>query len=179
VEEEIDEVFDLLRNKMGYSRHELDSNVDSGAGSIITPDFDYNVNIRLDPNDPSTAILSRELSNIRTPRLIDSSAFGEIFAKRFSSLELTLKEKIRVDEWIDKIEKLKRQGQLADIQIHYPRDTSYCEISFAGNGPTVTLRKNSCEISQHFPEPPAMLFKKLLQAQQRLLVAPELKRLPF
>ena len=130
VEAEIDEVFDLLRNKMGYSRQELSSNTESGAGSIITPDFDYSVTMTLDSDDPSTAILSRVLSNIKTPNLIDSPEFGEVFAKRFSSLELTLKEKIKIDEWIDKIEMLKGQGQLADMQIDYPRDSSYCEIRF-------------------------------------------------
>lgn len=179
VEKEIDEVFGLLRTKMGYLRQGLDSSVASGAGSIITPDFDYNVSLALDPNDPRTAILTRELSNIKTPKLIDSLAFGEVFAKRFSSLELELKEAIRIDDWIDKIESLKEQGHLKDIQIDYPKDCSCCEIRFEQFGPTITLRKTSCQISQLFVEPPAMLFRKLVEAQERLLAEPELRQLPF
>lgn len=179
VEEEIDQVFQLLRTKMGYSRQDLSSGMDSGAGSIITPDFDYYVSIMLDHDDPSIAILRRELSNIKTPQLIDSSDFGEVFAKRFSTLELELKQKIRIDEWIDKIESLKRQGHLMDIQIDYPKDCSYCEIRFEHFGPTMTLRKTSCQISQLFVEPPVKLFKKLVEAQRRLLAEPELRQLPF
>jgi hypothetical protein len=179
VEKEVGEVFRLLRTKMGYSRQGLSSNVDSGAGSIITPDFDYYVSMALDASDPGTAILTRELSNIKTPKLIDSASFGDVFAKRFSSLELELKEEIRIDNWIDKIESLKKQGDLKDIQIDYPKDCSYCEIRFKDFGPTITLRKNSCQISQLFVEPPVMLFKKLVQAEERLLAEPELRRLPF
>jgi hypothetical protein len=179
VEEEIDKVFQLLRTKIGYSRKDLTSQVDLGAGSIITPDFDYSVSVTLDPNDPSTAVLKRELSNIKTPQLIDSSAFGEVFAKRFSTLELQLKQRIRIDEWVDKIESLKRQGRLADVRIDYPKDCSYCEIRFAKFDPTVVLRETTCEISQPFVEPPVTLFKNLIEAQQRILTEPDLRQLPF
>jgi hypothetical protein len=179
VEEEINEVFDLLRTKMGYSLQDLNSGTDVGTGSIITPDFDYNVNLTLDPNDPSAAILRKELSNIKTPQLIDSQQFGEVFAAKFSSLELTLKEKIKLREWITKIETLKRQGQLADIQIYYPRDVSYCEIRFSGTDPVLTFYATSCQISQPFVESPAELFKTLLQMQTRLLGVPQFKQLPL
>jgi len=80
VEQEIDDVFNLLRTTMGYSRQQLDSSTDLGSGSIITPDFDYSVNMRLFSNNPSTAILSRDLSNIKTPQLIDSPEFEKVLA---------------------------------------------------------------------------------------------------
>lgn len=179
VEEEIDEVFELLRTKMDYSRQQLSSGIDSGAGSIITPDFDYNVSIGLDSEDPNTAVLRRELSNIKTPKLIDSSKFAEVFATKFSSLELTLKTEINVHEWIDRIEAHKKKGQLAGISIDYPKDSSYCKIHFNDIGTTMTLFRSSCQISQRFVEPPAKLFNILLQAQQHLLASPELRQLPF
>lgn len=179
VEEEIDSVFDLLREKMNYSRQELSSHTDVGSGSIVTPDFDYSVEITLDPEDPSTALLLRKLSNIKKPQLIDSAEFEAVFARRFSDLELTLKNKINVTEWIDVLEQMTREGRLPDLQVYYPRNCSYCELRFSGADQTMTLTDWTCQISQRFVEPPAALFRKLLDAQQRLLSAPELRKLPL
>jgi hypothetical protein len=64
------------------------------------------------------------------------------------------------------------------------QDQSCCgspvsDIRLEKLGPILVLRETSCQISQLFVEPPAMLFKKLILVQQRLLVVPELRQLPF
>ncbi len=179
IRDEIEEVHRLLRTKMGYSRRDLSSGTDVGTGSVITPDFDYGVTMTLDPADPSTAVLGRELSNIKKPSLIDSQEFGEVFAKRFSNLELALKQKITIDDWIDRIEALKSKGLLASVRIDYPCDSSRLEIRFSDNDQTMTLFANSCQISQRLVQPPARLFQMLVHFQQRLLAVPELRQLPF
>src|SRR5581483_4046951 len=97
----------------------------------------------------------RKLSNIKKPQLIDSAEFEAVFARRFSDLELTLKNKINVTEWIDVLEQMTREGRLPDLQVYYPRNCSYCELRFSGADQTMTLTDWTCQISQRFVEPPA------------------------
>lgn len=57
VNSEIQQVFDAVRTHLDYLRRDLRVSIEYGAGTLLTPDFDYNLSISLKPDDTTKVIL--------------------------------------------------------------------------------------------------------------------------
>ena len=101
---DIDGLQETIRKEMGYRRKEIEvCPVEDGYASIRTPDFQYTISVGLG-DDPSEALFTRELSDIRHPDVLGDPRFGRVFDGRFDAIRLTLDRKIDVEDLIDRVE---------------------------------------------------------------------------
>ena len=83
VNDEIEQVFQSIRNTMSYKRKDLTAE----SGRIIAPDFEFSVAVAQDPEDPSSAVITRQLINI-SPAIVGDESFNEVFDDSFNELTL-------------------------------------------------------------------------------------------
>ena len=145
---DLDSVYDKLKNAFGFSRRDLEaSDPVDGAGTIITPFFDYSVTVTLNPDDLDEVIWTRTVDSIKVPAQIASEAFAEVFDDVFDTLEFSLPTKVDIEAFIDAVEAAK----LPDLTIKYDREATYCELCLQGAVGKVTLRPNSLSIVHKQP----------------------------
>lgn len=166
IEEEIEEVFQRIRDNMKYKRRDLST----GHGKILTPDFEFSVECAQDADNPSMAVLSRRLTNI-TPTIVSDDAFNDVFDDSFEELTFEFTKGVNLEDLIDQIEDL----NLDKIDLDYPADCSYCDINIEGSPHTVRLTPGSIIVSTGNASSPKLLLESFFDVQKRLAGSPVLK----
>jgi hypothetical protein len=166
INDDIEEVFERIRDSMKYKRRDMVAEV----GRIVTPDFEYVVSVSQDRDDPSMAVISRQLLNI-SPKVVDDDAFNAVFDDTFDELTFGFTAEINVRDLIDQIEDL----DLDKISLEYPSDCSNCKITIKGSPLTIQVTPHGCTV--HNPEPvsPRMLVESFFTVQKQLTGSPVLR----
>ncbi len=171
VEEEIDQVFDDLKKVFKLKRRDITVSMDEGSGSIITPYFDFEVTVSLNPEDPSEAILRRQIGNIRQPDQVFSDAFDTVFEGKFDRLEFGSGQTLNIEKIIDQIEDLDSD----DIEVNYDKDLTYCSIHVADNDTRIEVTADSFCIAQSGRQSPRALIQSFFDAHSLLMDKHELQ----
>lgn len=166
IEDEINQVFERIRRLMKYKRRDLTA----AAGRIVTPDFEFAVECRQDPDDPAMAVISRRLTNI-SPSIIGDDVFNEVFEDFFNELTFEFTKGVNLEELIDQIEDL----DLDKIELDYPADCAYCDITIDGSPLSVRLSPGSIIVSTTDPTSPKLLIESFFEVQKQLTGSPVLK----
>ena len=169
----LDNVYSKIKTNFKYRRADVKYEYESGEGRIITPDFEFFVCITQSADDPAEYVERLECYNINSNDLVNSNEFNEVFSKSFNTIEFNLQNSINVEEIIDIIEDMKTD----DLEIDYPPDCSYCEISLKGLDVAILLTKSSLKIIKNRRLPPNSLLKAFLDIRKNLLKFDELKML--
>ena len=165
---DIDNVLAEIRTELGYKRSEMSFNVDGTSGTILTPDFAYEITASLDADDPSHFDLRRELKNIKNKEIFDKAGFRKIFGSIFSNIEFHFNNDIDVGQVIDTLEDLGHQPD-------YDSDCESCEFSLPGVDGLILITSRSLIISGSRPiDPQKMLnnfgaFRNKLSSDKTLL----------
>lgn len=126
LEGDVNGVAKRAREAFGYTRKEVSAAARAGAGSVITPGFEYAVSVGLDAEAPSEVVWRRELRKIEGEI---GGALDGVFADVFDRLEMVFEQKQSVEEVIDRIEALRSK----EIKVDYEdTDLSRCEIRITG-----------------------------------------------
>lgn len=156
IEEEINEIGEEIRQQLKFKRKQiLNTTVDEGIGEIVTTEFDYSVVISQSEGDPGVYILTRSLENFKNSQILNSDAFNNVFAEFFDEVEFNTKQKIDVEELIDKIEDIDDENV---ISVSYDlSDTSKCTVIIPSISEELSITTNSVSIISKQKESPLQL----------------------
>lgn len=126
---DLDTVFDMIREQFSYKRKDVEvSHERDGAGIIRTPEFEYEVSIDVNRDDPTQLIWKRELGRITEPEFVRSQGFRDVFGSRFDRLAFEFEEEINVAAFIDRLE----EDPPAGARMLVGSDSDRAEIMLAG-----------------------------------------------
>jgi hypothetical protein len=166
VEGEIKKIFDRIRASMNYKRRDLTAE----SGRIVTPDFEFSVTCAQDPDHPRSALITRLLTNI-SPAIVENDGFNEVFKDSFDELTFDFNKRISIKDLIDRIEDL----DLDKIDLTYPPDCSYCEISIEASPLTIKVTPQSLSVQTPRTSPPNLLLETFFDVQKQLSATPVMK----
>jgi hypothetical protein len=174
IKADVDAVYSAIRENLGYKRRDVEAGVATGCGYVRTPDFDYQVSVALDEEDPSTVVWRREVIHIRTPEVVLGEGFQSVFGGSFDTLLFQFAGPFDVQAWVDRVEDEAPEG----VKLRCASDCSLCEISAAGFPGTIRLRPDRVEIQGRRSLRSADLAEALLRFQD-LFAGAEMKGLPL
>lgn len=135
IEADVAARFAEIRQGLAYRRRQIEiHSPDEGDASIRTPDFQYTVSVRLDGDDPTSVLITRELSDLRRPEILGEEPFARIFDGSFDSVRLILDRAIEVEDLVDSAESSR-------LPVTYPPDCSTCTIH-AADGATIEVARD-------------------------------------
>ncbi len=173
LEEDLDSVFEGLKKAFAFARRDIVvSQPGDGTGTIITPYFNYSVHVELNADDLDEVIWTRTVDSIKAPEQISTDAFAEVFDDVFDTLEFSLPQWIKIEDFIDAVEAAKNP----DVTLDYDRDATYCDIHISGANGKLRLSSNQLSLSFGVPTGTAKLIesfvatRKLIQRQVAPLI---------
>src|SRR5262249_52178696 len=123
IKADVDAVYSAIRENLGYKRRDVEAGVATGCGYVRPPDFDYQVSVALDEEDPSTAVWRREVVHIRTPEVVLGEGFQSVFGGSFDTLLFQFAGPFDVQAWVDRVEDEAPEG----VKLRCASDCSLCE----------------------------------------------------
>jgi hypothetical protein len=174
--EDIETVFKAIKGQMAYTRRKITvSDVASGGASIITPDFEYSVNISQDRDVPSEYVIARSVSNLEKIDIVSHEGFQGVFGDMFDTLVFEPTASIDVGDFIDRIE----ENQPPGISIvDYPSDASWCEIAVDGFEGSIRVERMSFELRNPRCLPPARMLECFSRVHPQLAGTQTPRELP-
>ena len=165
LESDLERVFGEFSERLQYKRKEVAVHKPDGesGGSIWTPDFQYSVSVAQLENEPSEVAITRELTEIRDPAILENDEFREIFDDMFDTVRLRFAKRIDVDGIIDAIESI----DSSNITVTYPSDASYCTITLSSHPGTIRVTEEGLELTQTTKKPIRVLvnsFQRTIEA---------------
>ncbi|HKB04973.1 MAG TPA: hypothetical protein VKD90_22310 [Gemmataceae bacterium] len=126
---EVEETYNALREHLGFKRKDLESTVGSdGFGFIRTPSFDFSVSVSLDPDDPSSVVWRREVSQVTDPDVLRADGFRRVFGGNLDTLQFDFEKPIDVEDLVDRIEDDPPVG----VKVRVASDASACDVTVQG-----------------------------------------------
>lgn len=174
VQEEADRLFKTIRQSLHYNRRDIELKREKGHAAILCKDFDVDVFIMQDMQNPRQYLLKTEIYNIRTPSIIMSDEFNRAFKNSFSELGFQFDNLIDIENIIDKIETLNSPN----IDIEYPSDCSSCKIFLKSFDGVLEIIHNELKIIYTWNLRAIDLIQAFAKVQQ-LLYGLQVKCLPF
>ena len=173
IQEEISGLSKELKDEMEYTRKQIKVESDTGEGSIITPDFTYTISISLDPDDTSSFIIQRQLTEIANPSVVASEQFNSVFKKLFNRLVFRFAKGINIEELIDKVESLPK-GR--NIKVDYdPSDLSECTLQIVGLNYTIKVEAHQISIISDYSTEPRGLIEAFKETRRAINQNSEIK----
>jgi hypothetical protein len=142
VKADVDGVYASVREQMGYKRRDVEGSSDRGTGFVRTPDFEYSVSVEQAAEDPTAVVWRREVSGIRTPEVVLDRPFQAVFGGMFDTLVFEFVKPFDLESWVDVMEEEMPQG----VRLRTASDCSQCDVTVAGFGGVIRLRKDRVEV---------------------------------
>lgn len=141
--EEAESVFQQVRRGLAYKRAELSLDVTSPSAVLTARDFTLELAYALDEADPGTCLITRTLTGLTRPELVEHPEFDRIFAGAFETIAFGLAKGVRVEAVIDAVEALDGVGGL---EVSYPSDCRDCTLTVPGVEAAVVCDGASLEL---------------------------------
>ncbi|HJZ58721.1 MAG TPA: hypothetical protein VKE74_27510 [Gemmataceae bacterium] len=139
----LDATFDMIREQFAYKRKDTDVSAErDGFGFIRTPDFEYTIGIRVNPDDPTEVIWRREVGRLSDPAFVRSEGFDLVFWNLLDKLVFEFAVPVDVAEFVDRIEEHPPEG----VKVRVASGGDSAEIKLAGFAGRVTLTRDAVEI---------------------------------
>lgn len=162
----LDTVYGVLRDELGYKRRDLVDRHSGGSGTIQTPDFEYNVRLFVDPEDPSMVVWVHEVSRISNQEVVLSEGFESALGEHLDTLEYELATTFDLDDFIDRIEEDEPDG----VHLDYARGSSECELRLDGFDGVLRLTPGSIVVTGLKRPTPKALVEAFAEAGKLLAV---------
>jgi hypothetical protein len=168
-------LYEQIKKEFDYKRKDIDMKSGGGSASIICKDFDVDISLSLNPNDPSEYLLKIETNNFRSPEIVKSRIFNKVFERIFTSLVFEFTQQINTVEIIDAIEELNDES----ISIEYPSNEITCTIKMKGVDGVINISPGEFCITYDNPVQPIVLVESFFGVQRLLVNTHNIKALPF
>ena len=140
---DLERVFQKLRQAFRYKRAEMQlATPEAGCGCIETPDFIYNVVVKLVPENTSVVVWARSVIGIANPEQVVSDGFAEVFDNMFDRIEFAFPEPIDLEDWIDRIEDLEDER----LQLSYDSQVTYCLLEIESVDAKMEVNESSVAV---------------------------------
>jgi uncharacterized caspase-like protein len=163
IEERMNGVFESIKKNMNYKR----SDVEAEAGRILTPDFEYATFCNQDEDDPSMAVITEELVNVK-PSVFEDDGFNRVFDSRFSQIVFEFPHKIDTKSFIDLIQDLGRD----DLEVDYDKSGSWFTLSFEDVNFSVRVERREFVFQSPRMKTPKELLQGFYDVQKLLVGTP-------
>jgi hypothetical protein len=177
VKKEIDEMYTKIRDTMGYKRREVEGSSDRGTGMVRTPEFEFSINVELSNDDLSEVIWRREVAAIKSPTVVMSAAFRQVFGAIFDTLVFEFTRPFDLESWVDRIEEVMPAG----VKLRTASDCTSCEVVVLGFLGVIRLFGDRVEIQgKQTPKSKSLVdaflsFQDLFDGRQDLQALPLLE----
>jgi len=151
IQADVDQFYASIRELLGYKRRDVEGSADRGSGFVRTPDFEYSVSVDLAEDDPTVAVLRREVGSIRNPEVVLSGPFGQVFGDQFDTLVFEFLRPFDLEAWIDRIEEQMPEG----VKLRCAPDASSVEVTLPGVVGLVRLLRDRVEVRAAGPRGPS------------------------
>jgi len=176
IRSDIEEIYAALRENMSFKRKDLEASTETdGSGFIRTPLFDYNVQVRLDANDPSMVIWRREVCNLHDPMAVQSAPFQAVFGNTFDRLVFEFATPLDVGQLVDHIEESSPVG----VKVRLTSDEQNCVITLDGFAGSILIDRQTLQIEGRSSQTSATLIQQFFEFQRRFSMNLDLKQLPL
>jgi hypothetical protein len=142
VKQDVDEIYAALREALAYKRRDVEGSADRSSGFVRTPDFEYAVSVDLADDDPTTIVWRREVASIRSPDVILSKPFQQVFGGIFDTLVFEFTRPFDLEAWVDCIEEQLPEG----VKLRTSSDCSSCDVHVRGFAGVIRLFRDRVEI---------------------------------
>jgi hypothetical protein len=160
----VEETYSALREHLGFKRKDLDSSVGTdGLGFIRTPSFDFTVSVSLDPDDPTSVIWRREVSQVTNPDVLRADGFRRVFGAVLDTLQFDFEKPIDVEELVDRIEDDPPPG----VKVRVASDASACDVTVQGFAGRIHVERASLRIEGPPGLSPDSLVEQFFAFQRR------------
>lgn len=159
IKEDLDRIFQAVRDAFGFKRKELEASSEGGSGYLRTPRFEYRIHVEQDPADPTTIFWHREIAALENLNLIAMPEFRAAFGPVFDILVLEFRKSIDIAKLIDRVE----EGMQAGIKVVCPSDSAWCEIAIGGFRGAIRVEPNAVRIEGRRAPPLPSLFDQFLR----------------
>ena len=166
VKEHANKVFSALRSNLSYGIKDVDRDIAGDAASLKTKDFDVNISLFQDDDEPDGYVLRTEITNFRNPAIVGTPEFNQTVGRYVDTLELQPPTKFDLEDMIAKLEK----SALSDsVNIDYDADLSDVTIEFHDTGVSLHFKDGLCEITTNTKTSPVALLEAVAKTQAALL----------
>jgi hypothetical protein len=161
-------VLKSLRANLGYGIKDIDRSVSGNSAALKTKDFDVNISIFQDADEPETYAIKTEVTNFRTPAVVSADKFNLAVGGFVDSMELQLPMKFNLEDLIARLEK----SSLVDsIEIDYDADLTDVKIEFYDTDVVFQFTNDICRITTNARKSPLELLKAVGETQALLLTS--------
>ena len=177
IQADVDQFYASIRELLGYKRRDVEGSADRGSGFVRTPDFEYSVSVDLAEDDPTVAVIRREVGGIQNPEVVLSGPFGQVFGDQFDTLVFEFLRPFDLEAWIDRIEEQMPEG----VKLRCAPDASSVEVTLPGVMGLVRLLRDRVEVQAAGPRGPSSrgLVDAFLAFQDRFHGRSDLQELPL
>ena len=168
VKEQANRVLTSLRGVLGYGIKDVDRSIAGNSATFKTKDFDVNIGISQDNEEPETYVMRTEVTNFRTPSVVATDEFNRAVSGFVDTLELQLSSKLDLEDMIARLEKspLKKL-----IGIDYDTELSDVKIEFHDTGVVLRFKDGVCEVTTADNSTPLALLEAVAKTQIALLAS--------
>jgi hypothetical protein len=161
---EVEETYNALREHLGFKRKDLESTVGAdGFGFIRTPGFDFSVSVSLDPDDPSSVVWRREVSQVSDPDVLRADGFRRVFGGTLDTLQFDFEKPIDVEDLVDRIEDDPPPG----VKVRVASDASACDVTVQGFAGRIHVERASLRVEGRPGLSPDSLVEQFFAFQSR------------
>jgi hypothetical protein len=161
---QVEETYNALREELGFKRKDLESTVGAdGLGFIRTPGFDFAVSVSLDPDDPTSVVWRREVSQVADPDVLRTDGFRKVFGTVLDTLQFDFEHPLDVEELVDRIEDDPPPG----VKVRVASDASACDVTVQGFAGRIHVERASLRVEGPPGLSPESLVEQFFAFQRR------------
>ena len=171
LKDEMEKYFQAVRRTKLYNSETLEYDPPTEGGAAIrTPDFEFTVSFSQKEDDPSEYEVTRELTRLNNPDLLEAEWFNDLFKRVFDEAVFEFAGRVKVAEFIKRAEKIKA------FDVDYDGGRTYCTITMDGFDGTITVTEDSLTYEFHRADTPQEMALQLQEAHMLLLNTPEMQK---
>ena len=174
---DVENIRAALKREFEFTRRQLSVANHDGAATITTPYFNYNVTVLQDADDPGNVVWRRSVNAIVDPDKVLADEFQLVFAKTFTTVELSLRDAVDIEQLIDFIESLGSD----EIGVEYDQDegVTSCVVRIKGHQAEIKIAKHTFAVVHPRAEAPRRLVESFFNIQHALTHQHRISTIPF
>jgi hypothetical protein len=145
VKRQADDIHRRIKADFGYKSRDMHYSCADGAATIKTPDFDVNIVISQDNDDPGGYVVTTEVGVFRRPAVVGEEEFSRVFSSYCDTVVIALSRSINVGKRIDAIE------DMPELAKHLDSAPDRSWLSLELPNPSITMRVTADEITFKLP----------------------------
>jgi len=175
INDSVERVHSRLRENLKYKRKELKPSSGGGSGSIITPHFDYHIEVTLNEDDPSIVTFHEFIENITDGQIIMSEGFNDAFDSGFNSVDFIFEDEIELASIIDELERVKDPR----IELDYDTSLTVLEIGLKDFPAQIIIESDRMRIAVNRQKKKKKLFPLVEESIKQITGHQSLRQLPL